>query len=225
MKDQFTETMKEIELFITYSVKVEEQQLARAFLTKIKENKVALAVLKDFYTSLPGVEEEPVIGLFLLDSKQGVLLLGLDALHHKYLYYASHETVGCVGYFEEGIEDPEVLAFFDFSSNKEFKKKYPDLKKLDSFGLENVDEKAICPVCFVEEGELHHFGCVVEVCPWCEGQLSNCNCRFDQMKVEEFESEDDLAEFEELLEAKGRIAFSREQVPSYPSDSDEPLTV
>ncbi len=220
---QLAETVKEIELLITYCVREGEQQQALGFLAKIKNNRVALAVVRDFYSSLPSAEEEPVVGLYLLDSKQGVFLLGVDALHHHYLYFATQSKVGCLGYFEEGIEDQEVLSYFNFDSNKEFKKRYPDLKKLEDTGVIEIEERTSCPVCFVEEGEKHHLGCVVEVCPWCNGQLYHCNCRFDKMELEEFGTEDDLAEFEELLEAKGRIVFAKEQVPAYPSDSDSPL--
>ncbi len=219
-KDQYTEMVKEIELLITYGVQDDERQQALGFLAKIRRNRVALMVLKDFYSSLPGAEEEPVIGLALLDSGKGVFLLGVDGLHHHYLYFATEEKVGCLGFYEEGIEDQEVLSYFGFASNEEFKKRYPDPKKLTDFGTAEVTERVVCPVCFVEEGEIHQLGCVVEVCPWCDEQLSRCNCRFDKMELEELQTEEDLAEFEELLETKGRIVFAKEQVPAYPSDSD-----
>jgi hypothetical protein len=50
-------------------------------------------------------------------------------------------------------------------------------------------------------------GCPVEVCPWCEGQLTNCNCRFTQVGVDRFTADCQLDNFIEALEAKGRIPF------------------
>jgi hypothetical protein len=70
-------------------------------------------------------------------------------------------------------------------------------------------------------GEYHLLGCPVEICPWCDGQLSRCGCRFEQLGVDVLEDEEDLEELERILEEKGRIPYSEEQYPSYPSAMDE----
>ncbi len=218
VQEQSGEIIKEIELLIIYGVDEKEREIALDFLKKCYRNEVALAVLKDFYSSLPGAEEEPVCRLGLLASRQGVYLLGVDALRHQYIYFANREKAGCLGPYEEGLKDLEVLSYFGLTSNEEFQNKYPSLEKLDDFG-EKISAKSVaCPVCLVEEGEVHHLGCAVEICPWCDGQLHKCNCRFDQLDKEEIEEEQDLIKFERLLEAKGRIPFAKGQEPTYPED-------
>ena len=38
--------------------------------------------------------------------------------------------------------------------------------------------KVKCHDCYVEEGELHDYGCDMERCPFCGGQLLSCPCRY-----------------------------------------------
>ncbi len=213
-----SELVKEIELLMTYGVEEGEKQEALAFLSKCKNNMVALTVLHDFYLSLPGAQEEPVVRMVLVENSQGVYLLGVDALRHEYLYFATADKAGCIGAWEEGIEDQEVLSFFGFSSNDEFQKKYAVLNKLQDFCLEDVTQTTACPVCFAKEGECHQLGCAVEICPWCDAQLNRCNCRFDKLEMDEIESDEDLSTFEEMLLEKGRIPFAKAQAPAYPED-------
>ncbi|MEN8257792.1 MAG: hypothetical protein ABFS09_08020, partial [Thermodesulfobacteriota bacterium] len=73
------------------------------------------------------------------------------------------------------------------------------------------------------EGELHEFGCPVEVCPWCDGQLTSCDCRFKQLGVSEISAERQLDQFQQLAKKKGRIPFdAASQRPAYPTAGDEP---
>ena len=44
--------------------------------------------------------------------------------------------------------------------------------------------KKQCHDCGVREGELHKFGCDMEVCPFCGGQLISCNCIYEQLKLD-----------------------------------------
>lgn len=208
---------EDIRLLITYGVEERERQKALKFLEKSTDNPMVLAVLEEFYSTLPGAMEEAVIGVVMLAQRQGIYLLGVATLGHKYLYLYNEERTGCLGTLEEGIDDKEILLFFNLSSKEEFQKKYPSFEGLED--LTSIkSQKVYCPVCGVEEGEYHILGCAVEVCPWCDGQLSKCGCRFDEMKVEEFESEEELVAFEEHLEAKGRVCFSGDQSPAYPED-------
>ena len=39
-------------------------------------------------------------------------------------------------------------------------------------------ERAICHDCGAKEGELHNWGCDMEVCPFCGGQLISCGCEY-----------------------------------------------
>ncbi len=221
-EEQNAETVKEIELLITYGVEEDERRKGIDFLMKVRGNRVALTLLKDFYSTLPGEEEEPVVRLALLDSRQGVFLLGVTTLRHEYLYFAAEEKAGFLGLYEKGLVDREVLTFFGLANNEEFQKRFPALKKLEDFGTVEAKECVVCPVCFVAEGENHHLGCAVEICPWCDAQLNRCNCRFDKLEVEEIQTEKELAEFERLLEEKGRICFEKRQAPAYPLDRKSP---
>ncbi len=115
--------------------------------------------------------------------------------------------------------DPEVLSFFGFQSQEEFLEICPSVEDLAQYTASNGDERKLCPVCGVPEGECHILGCTVEICPWCEGQLSNCNCRFEQLKVDEIEDEQQLETFVDMLEAKGRIQYAKSQAPAYPGTS------
>jgi hypothetical protein len=60
----------------------------------------------------------------------------------------------------------------------------------------------------------------VELCPWCNGQLTGCNCRFEQLGLEQLEDEADVERLREKLEAAGRVPFATEQRPAYPTMDD-----
>ena len=42
-----------------------------------------------------------------------------------------------------------------------------------------MSENRKCPGCGVDVGELHHWGCDVERCPKCGGQVQSCGCVYD----------------------------------------------
>ena len=78
------------------------------------------------------------------------------------------------------------------------------------------DSLDLCPVCGTGDGETHAPGCPVEICPWCGGQLTNCECRFSKTGREKLSRNSHLEEFLQLLEKKGRIPFSaKEHRPSF----------
>lgn len=62
---------------------------------------------------------------------------------------------------------------------------------------------------------------MVEICPWCGGQLVHCSCRHDQLGVDSIETEAQLLEFEAILEERGRIPYSPEQRPSFLQNESE----
>jgi len=114
----------------------------------------------------------------------------------------------------------EVLSFFGYSSHDDFLKDCPAVEELTPYPIASEEVASVCPACGVAEGELHLLGCIGEICPWCEGTLSKCNCRFEQLKVEEIEDEEQLEEFGDLLSAKGRIPYTKEQLVAYPGTSE-----
>lgn len=82
-----------------------------------------------------------------------------------------------------------------------------------------------CHDCGVEEGEIHKYGCDMERCPFCGGQLITCSCKYKKLgfsyssnhptcglpkKVyEKGLSEEETKTFIEILESKGRIPYIR----------------
>jgi len=78
-----------------------------------------------------------------------------------------------------------------------------------------------CGDCGVEEGNLHRFGCDMEICPLCGDQLISCPCAYEKVGGHILpgsyarphgltqEQED---QFLQMLEAKGRIPHILEPV-------------
>ena len=64
----------------------------------------------------------------------------------------------------------------------------------------------LCHDCVAREGELHVFGCDMERCPFCGGQLIGCGC-FSELVNEDEEK------FVKLVKAKGRIPWV--QIPNF----------
>jgi len=206
--------LKEIELFVQYAVAEDMMNQAITLVNQYQHDRVALRLLHEFYRSLPEAREEPVSRLVQIDSHQGVLLLGVITANFEYLYLVTEREVVFLGEKGTAIEN-EILSFFGYTGQDQFDKACLHLQELEEYRSETRLGKMKCPVCSVLEGELHQLGCPVEICPWCDGQLSRCNCRFDQLGVENIDVEEDLLKFQQLLVAKGRIRFIREQAPSY----------
>jgi hypothetical protein len=79
----------------------------------------------------------------------------------------------------------------------------------------------LCPSCHVAVGEFHTLGCPVEICPWCNGQLTYCNCRFTRLDVDTMDKVEQIEKLLELLEEVGRITYKKEHAPGYPTIGDE----
>lgn len=60
-------------------------------------------------------------------------------------------------------------------------------------------EKKLCPDCAVEPGEIHHWGCDVERCPFCGFQMLGCSgeCRGGKYIIEE-ESDEEVQDMDLL---------------------------
>lgn len=215
------ELVRELELFIRYGVMESEHQNALSLLHRYHDDALALQLMRAFYTSLPEPHEEAVRRIAFIEKKDDVFLLGLSTARHGYLYLATDQKALLVGEYGKELLEPEALVLFGYPDFGGFFKKYPDIvlcseyKPLPAAGLE------FCPVCSAATGEYHLLGCPVEVCPWCEGQFSRCNCRFEQLGIEVLGDEEELEELERLLEEKGRIPYAAWQCPSYPSDTGE----
>lgn len=211
--------MEEVELFLKYAVEEVDLEMARAVVNSYKNNSRILRLLREYYTVLPEAREEPVHKLTCLVEQGGVGLFVVVCTSHSYLYVVSVEEVLLLCEYKKEVP-AEVLSFFGYSSQAEFLKDCPAVEELVSYPGSENNTVSVCPACGVAEGEEHLLGCIGEICPWCEGNLSKCNCRFEQLKVEEIEDEEQLETFSELLSAKGRIPYTKEQKVAYPGTSE-----
>ncbi len=210
--------VSEIELFIEYGVVEEERALATDLVKKYLDNPVALAALLEFYKVLPEAREEAVNRIGRIDSLQGVTLLALSTANHTYVTVVTEGEAHILGEFAKDETPREILNYFGHSSHEEFISSCGEISKMVEFGIkEKVD---ICPACGVSVGEHHLLGCPVEICPWCDGQLSKCNCRFEKLDIESFDNDEQVEAFQDMLETKGRVPYDPEQTPAYPGTSD-----
>jgi hypothetical protein len=211
--------LEETKLFLRYGIPEERHSEALKVVDRYCNDASALYLLREFYRSLPEVREEPVSRIVELAASRGVKLLAIIADSHDYLYVVDGNQVLFLGENGEDIEE-DNLVFFGFPAYEDFRKTCQDLRDLEDYDPSASSERLKCPICLVLEGEYHQFGCPVEVCPWCAGQLNRCNCRFDKLGTEQIDTEEELDRFHRLLLAKGRIRFSQEQAPAYPSAGD-----
>jgi hypothetical protein len=212
---QFQQLIKEIKLFIHYAVAEHEIAAAEALVDSYQTDLRVLRLLREYYVALPEAKEEPIVRLAQLVQRQGVFLFVAITTSTAHLYAVSHDQVAWLGEYLSEL-DSETLAIFGFASHEEFLKICQPLIDLDEYPGRPSEVWQECPACGVQEGEYHLLGCSVEVCPWCEGQLNKCNCRFEQLETEVIENDEQLEEFFELLTARGRIPFQQHQAPYYP---------
>ncbi len=213
--------IKEIELLMQYAVPDEEMSQARSLLEEYKDDRIALNLFHNFYSFLPEGIDDSISKILLLDRKEGVFLLCAITGIENYLYLVSQEKVEFLGRRDEGIWDDEALKFFGYKSHEECIKKIESLSQFPTYRPAHTDE-SLCPICFTADGELHTLGCPVEICPWCNGQLTNCQCRFTLTGKEQLNSEPDLEVFQEQLREKGRIPFDeKHHRPSFASSGIE----
>jgi hypothetical protein len=218
IENKMQQLIKEIELFIQYSVPENEIDEAVSLVNRYRNNAFIIRLFREYYSSLPEAREEAVTQIARLIDRQGVHLFVVSTTAFSYLYAVSADQVLLLGEYRQEV-DTEVLSFFGFESQEAFLKVCPAVENLVEYAAVKGKEKEICPVCGVPEGKYHLLGCTVEICPWCEGQLSRCNCRFEQLDTDYIEDEEQLETFLGMLEAKGRIPYQKSQAPAYPGTS------
>ncbi|MGI6637874.1 MAG: hypothetical protein ACOX4Z_02255 [Desulfobulbus sp.] len=196
-----------------YAVPEEKRAEAEDLLYIYRDDRLALILLHEFYHFLPDAGEGWVRDIQQLNCRQGIFLLALVTAQHRYVYLASDEGVEFHGKLGDDYIATELLDFFAYENVQDFieRSRGDEVTNYEPLQL-NVD---ICPVCRAVTGEYHALGCVVELCPWCGGQLVHCSCRHDQLGVDSIDSEAQLVKFEVLLEARGRIPYAPEQRPSF----------
>ncbi len=212
------EELQEIELLLHYGVPETEQEAAMDLLHSFAADLFALRVIHDFYRTLPEAREEALRKISVLERKEQVYLLLLSTERHHYLYLTNTEEGTFAGELGKGKLDPQVLSFFNYPDMETFAARHRAEEDRQEYTVLANAREEVCPSCGVQAGSLHILGCPVEVCPWCEGQLNHCNCRFEQLGVDELSDEQMFTELEEKLSRKGRIAYDKEQRPSFLSE-------
>lgn len=207
----------EIKTLMDYAVPDEERERALSLLEQFSGDKIALNLFHTFYSFLPEGLDDAINGLILIAANQGVFLLCATTGIDNYLYLVNQEQAEFLGNTAEGIWEEEVLRFFGYPNRAASISALEDLGRFSAYSPITMDTN-LCPVCAAAQGELHTFGCPVEVCPWCGGQLTHCSCRFTITGKGSLKDEEDLDSFHKLLTQKGRVPFASNQRPTYPSD-------
>lgn len=207
---------KETLALLEYNCPGEHRGRAADLVEEFADDRIAANALNEFYRTLPDAREDAVVDLRIVARKGGVFLLcALTAAGKAHLCLASMEEAAVLGPLDRGPGDGEVLAFFGIADNGEFLARFADPERLPQYRPVGMDP-SLCPACGAAEGEPHVLGCPVEVCPWCAGQLTACNCRFEKTGKERLRSERDIDRFAAMLEEAGRIPYRREDRPGFP---------
>ncbi|MBM9513664.1 hypothetical protein [Desulfogranum marinum] len=215
MQDELKEMRENIKEVMEYAVPDGFFDKAEDLLDVYRDDRIGLNVLLEFYRTLPGAKEALIKDIVLFARQHGVFLLGaMTGLREGYLYLVSSEGIEFQGTVGDGFLARELLDFFQYESEEEFKRICAEHKRFVSYDPLQIDED-ICPACHACTGEEHELGCPVEICPWCGGQLVYCSCRFEQLGLDAISTEQDLLQLEALLEERGRIPYSPEQRPNY----------
>ncbi|QQG65620.1 hypothetical protein [Desulfobulbus oligotrophicus] len=200
-----------------YSVPEKNRDAAEDLLDIYREDRIALAVLHEFYSYLPEAREDWIKEIRLLNRHHGIFLLAACTSQNRYLYLVSNEGLEFQGCMADGFLSNELLDFFGYESAGAFSAICAAPESLMIYEPLQTDTD-ICPACHSVSGECHELGCPVELCPWCGGQLIHCDCRYEQLGLDTISTEEELLDFERLLEQRGRIPYSPEQRPSFAED-------
>ncbi len=200
------EKKEAIFMLMEYAVNEEDLPPARELILRHQNDHLSLNIFHEFYSYLPEAENDAIKVLRLLAKKEGSFLIAVTTTLDDYIYITNHEGCEYLGRHNEGIWDQEVLDFFELDHDKALEK-FNDLNSFPVYVPAHMD-LTLCPVCATEHGELHRFGCPIEICPWCDEQLTKCNCRFEKTGKDKLSSEAQLKAFEKELIKKGRIPFN-----------------
>lgn len=223
MKIQTLENRKkDILLLMEYAVPEEYYDKALELVNLYESDIIALNLFNAFYSYLPEPQDDAISELRILDQKQGNFLLCATTLHDDYVYVVSAERAEFLGNMSEGIWDEEILGFYGYADRETFVKSCENMDQFEQY-VPAVENTELCPACSVHSGELHTFGCPVEICPWCGSQLTNCDCRFTQLDKEKIIAESHVDDLLQKMEKKGRIPYDADlHRPSYLSEETLP---
>ena len=208
------ELKEEILLLMDYNSPTERRRELEEVLERYKADFIGLNVLHHFYSFLPEAQEDGITILRTLAQKEGTFLFSASTFIDNYVYIATSERAELLGTCKEGFWETEVLDFFGYTSREDFITKHRETSESPEYTPVCLDD-TLCPVCAVVNGEMHTFGCPVEICPWCGGQLTNCGCRFAKLGIDKLDKDADIDLFFELVTKKGRIPYNIKQRPVF----------
>ena len=205
---------KDITTAMDYAVLEEFRPEAEDLLDIYHDDSIGLTLMLEFYSYLPEAREDWIREIRLIKRHQGIFLLAAQTQHNRFLYLVSSEGIEFQGNLNDGFLGQELIDFFEYENLAAFMEACTPFEDLPIYEPLQVDAE-ICPACHAESGENHELGCPVELCPWCGGQLVHCDCRFEKLGLDAITTEAELAQFEVLLEERGRIPYSPEQRPTF----------
>lgn len=210
--------LDDLNLFIDYAVDSKDRETARAMVHHFSKDPLAFNVFWAFYRTLPDAKEDCILKIYQPEHHRGTFLFLVHTKLSAYFYMVNTKEAKLVATEGEGLPQ-DILEFFGFADRAAFDKKHGDLSKHPVYQSE---VSQTCPVCYTTNERLHEFGCPVEICPWCDCQLTNCNCRFEKIGVAEITTDKQLETFKAILEEKGRIAYDATlHRPAYPTAGDD----
>lgn len=213
IEDQKKTILEAIENIVPEEFLAEAEDVVEMY----REDRLGLMLLEEFYSFPPDSREDWVRAIRVINRQRGIFLLAVVTSRETYQYLVSSEGLEFQGRLTDGFLADELLDFFGYASGEAFRKVSAAAGTLPIYEPLQFDED-ICPACHAVAGEYHELGCPVEICPWCGGQLIHCDCRFEKLGLDAISSEEELLEFEALLEHQGRIPYSQEQRPSFATD-------
>lgn len=220
MHDNVKKIRKTIREAMDYAVPEDNRAEAEDLLAIYREDRIALALLLEFYSHLPEAREDWIQEIREVNHQRGIFLLAAITPQERYLYLVSSEGVEFQGSMADGYLANELLDFFGYETASAFDAVCSASNSLPIYEPLQLDAD-ICPACHAGSGEYHELGCPVEICPWCGGQLIHCGCRYEQLGLDAITSEAELVQFEVILEQRGRIPYSREQRPIFADEGPE----
>lgn len=198
-------------LLIEYAAPKEEIDSAKELVNTYQADRIALNLFQEFYSYLPEAEDDVIKRIQLIEGKKRVFLLLVTTNIDTYIYMASLDKAVFLGRHGDGIWDNDVLEYFQTSREEAIKRLKNPAVFQDYLSIDQSDSH--CKICSAAIGEEHRLGCPVEICPWCDNQLTSCNCRFSQLAEEKITTTKQVELFNEKLFKKGRIPFDLSQQP------------
>ena len=202
--------LEKIKLLMRYAVPRNRLEEATDLVLRYQNDAIGLNLFHAFYSFLPEAEDDLILALRLLGRRQGTFLIRASTMLGVYLYLVNRERAEFIGPDTQKKWDRDLLQFFGYGDSKSLSKQLADPALLDEYTPSCQDE-SLCPVCQAAHGEHHAFGCPTEICPWCGGQLTSCNCRFKQLERDQIKTASQIDLLLKKLNKKGRIAFDSDR--------------